>query len=225
MNNPLEQRIARLEKNLRFYRFGFAGLMIVAAGFVTMSFNNRKTAPDVIEAKAFHVVDDAGNVLVELNKEDGNGQISTFTPGSKRLVSLFTTDDGAGGINTFGKDGNVIFKVTNNTGGGGYMALFNSGKQEIAELGVTNTESGYFKLNDRSGNKQVWMTYTQDGGGYLSLSKGTQEMIRLSTPDAGGRIGIYNGSNTRIAYMGAQDTKDGNITIWNSAGTKSGGLP
>lgn len=225
MNNPLEQRIARLEKNLRFYRFGFAGLLIITAGFITMSFNNRKTAPDVIEAKAFHVVDDAGNVLVELNKEDGNGQISTFTPTNKRLVSMFTTDDGAGGINTYGKDGNVIFKVTNNTGGGGYMALFNSGKQEIAELGVTNTESGYFKLNDRSGNKQVWMTYTQDGGGYLSLSKGGQEMIRFSTPDAGGRIGIYNGSNTRIAYMGAQDTKDGNITIWNSAGTKSGGLP
>jgi hypothetical protein len=225
MNNPLEQRIARLEKNLRFYRFGFAGLFIIAAGFITMSFNNRKTAADVIEAKAFHVVDDAGNVLVELNKEDGNGQISTFTPAGKRLVSLFTTDDGAGGINTFGKEGNVIFKVTNNTGGGGYMALFNAGKQEIAELGVTNNESGYFKLNDRSGNKQVWMTYTQDGGGYLSLSKGAQEMIRFSTPDAGGRIGVYNSSNTRIAYMGAQDTKDGNITIWNSAGTRSGGLP
>jgi len=225
MRNPLEERITRLEKNLRFYRFGFAGLLIIAAGFITMSFNNKNTAPDVIQAKAFQVVDDKGNVLVEMNKEDGNGQISTFTPTKKRLVSMFTTDDGAGGINTFGNDGQVLFKVTNTKDGGGYMALFNSGKQEVAELGVTNTESGYLKINDRNGNKQVWMTYTQDGGGYLSLSKGTQEMIRFSTPDAGGRIGIYNGSNTRIAFLGAQDTKEGNLTIWNSTGTRTGGLP
>jgi hypothetical protein len=225
MNNSLEQRVAWLEKNLRFYRIGFAALLIAVAGFAMMSFNNRKTAPDVIEAKAFHVVDDNGNVLVELNKEDGNGQISTFTSAGKRLISLFTTDGGSGGINTFGKNGDVLFKVTNTSEGGGYMALFNSASQEVAELGVTNTESGYFKLNDRSGKKQVWMTYTQDGGGYISLSNDNQEMIRLSTPSAGGRLGIYNGSNTRIAYIGAQDTKDGNITVWNSAGTRTGGLP
>src|SRR6266496_3429268 len=100
MTNSIEQRVAQLEKNLRFYRFCFAGFLIVGAGLLFMSFNNKKTAPDVLEAKAFHVVDDKGNVLVEINKEDGNGQLSTFTSGGKRLVSLFTTDGGAGGINT-----------------------------------------------------------------------------------------------------------------------------
>lgn len=225
MNHSLEQRVAQLEKNLRLYRFGLTGIVIIAACLLVMSFNNKKTAPDVLEAKAFHVVDDRGNVLVEINKEDGNGQLSTFTPSGKRLVSLFTTDGGSGGLNTFGKGGNVLFKVTNTTEGGGYMALYNAATQEIAEMGVTTAESGYFKLNDRNGKKQVWMTYTQDGGGYLSLSNDGQELIRFSTPSVGGRMGIYNNSNTRIAYMGAQDTKDGNVTIWNSAGSRIGGVP
>jgi len=225
MNQSLELRIARLEKNLRLYRFCLAGILILAAGIVTMSFNNRNPVPDVIEAKAFHVVDDYGNVLLELDREDGNGQISTFAPGGKRLVSIFTTDGGTGGINTSDKNGNVLFKVTNTSEGGGYMALFNSTRKAIAEFGVTNIESGYMRLNDRAGNKLLWMTYTQDGGGYLSLSNAGQEMIRFSTPSAGGRIGMYNNANTRIAYIGTQDNKDGNITIWNSVGSRSGGLP
>jgi len=105
------------------------------------------------------------------------------------------------------------------------MSLFNSKQQEIAEFGVTNAESGYFRLNDRNGNKLAWLTYTQDGGGYFSLSNGGREFFRLSTPAVGGRMGIYNNSNTRVVYLGTQDTKDGNLTLWNSSGTKSGGLP
>jgi len=225
MTNSLEQRVAQLEKNNRFYRLCFAGSLLVVAGLVFMSFNNKKTVPDVIEARAFHVVDDKGKVIVKINKEDGNGQLTTFTPAGKKLVSLFTSDGGGGGINTFDKNGEVIFKVTRTTEGGGYLALFNGGLQEIAELGVTDAESGYFRLNDRNGKKQVWMTYTKDGGGYLSLSREDQEMFRFSTPAVGGRLGIYNSANTRIAYIGTQDTKDGNITIWNSGGTRTGGVP
>jgi hypothetical protein len=225
MTNSLEQRVAQLEKNNRFYRICTAGSLLVVAGLVFMSFNNRHTAPDLIEAKAFHVVDENGKVIVEINKDDGNGQLTTFTPAGKKLVSLFTSDGGGGGINTFDKNGKVIFKVTRTTEGGGYLALFNGGLQEIAELGVTDNESGYFKLNDRNGKKQVWMTYTQNGGGYLSLSKNDLEMVRASASEAGGRISIYNNANSRVAFMGTQDSKDGNVTIWNGTGTRTGGVP
>lgn len=225
MTHSLEQRIVKMEKDLRFYRFTIAGLLVVAFGFIIMSFGPKKTAPEVIEAKAFHVVDDNGRVLVEINKEDGNGQLSTFSPEGIRLASIFTTSGGAGGLNTFGKDGKLLFKVTNTIDGGGYMALFNGQTVEAAELGVTDAQSGYLKINDRNAKKMAWITYTQDGGGYFSLAKDGLEMLRLSTPGAGGRIGVYNGDNIRIGYLGSQDNKDGNVTIWNAAGTRTGGLP
>ena len=50
-------------------------------------------------------------------------------------------------------------------------------------------------------------------------------MIRLSTPEAGGRVGIYNSYDKRIIYAGAQDNKDGNITVYNSSNSKTGGIP
>ena len=225
MTQNFEQRLVTLEKKLHIYRLSFVGFLIVIAGFMIMSFTGRKPVPDLVQAKAFQVVNDDGKVLMEMSKEDGNGQLSTYSATGSRLVSLFTSDGGAGGINTFGKDGKVLFKVTNTSEGGGYLALFNGGGTEIGEMGVTNNESGYLRLNDRNANKMIWLTYTQDGGGYLSLSKDGKETIRLSTPMAGGRLGIYNGAGTRIGYMGAQENGDGNITVWNSAGTKSGGVP
>ncbi|MBS1655272.1 MAG: hypothetical protein JSU05_10540 [Bacteroidetes bacterium] len=225
MNPNLEQRIALLEKNIRFYQIVFGVLIILAGALASMSFRSKSPVPDVIQAKAFQVVDDAGNVLVEINKEDGNGQLSTYTPTGTRLVSLFTSDAGCGAINTFNYDGKTIFKVTNTSGGGGYMALFNNDKKEIAEFGVTDIGSGYFRINDNIGNKQAWITYTKGGGGYFSLSNNGNETIRLSTADVGGRIGIYNDYNTRIAYMGTQENRDGQITTFNSSGSWTGGLP
>jgi len=225
MTIQLEQRIAQLEKNLRWHRFIFMGSAALIICLVIMSFNHKKNAPDILEAKAFHVVDDNGNVLVEINKEDGSGQLSTYSTTGKRLVSLLSTEEGAGGINTYDKSGAELFKVTNTKNGGGYLALFNGKLQEIAELGVTEIQSGYFRINDSKGNKMAWLTYTEDGGGYLSLSKDAQEMIRLSTPSIGGRVGIYNNANIRVGYMGVQANKDGNITVWDGTGTSTGTVP
>ncbi|HMI78122.1 MAG TPA: hypothetical protein VK484_04980, partial [Ferruginibacter sp.] len=134
-------------------------------------------------------------------------------------------EGGGGAINTFDTDGDVMFKVTRTTEGGGYLALYNGRQQEVAELGVTTGETGYFNLNDRNGDKIAWMTFTENGGGYFSLWNNSTETIRLSTPSAGGRIGVYNKTNTRVGYMGTQESQDGNITIWNSNGSRTGGVP
>jgi hypothetical protein len=226
MNQPLEKRVAALEKSLRLYRLTFAGLMITGLIFATMSFENEKTsAPDVIQAKSFQVVNDDGKIIAELNRENENGQLSLFKPTGDRIVSLFTSNSGSGGINTFDENGEVIFKVTSTTGGGGYMGLYNSFGVEVAELGVTNQESGYLSINDDAGDKLAWITYTQDGGGYFSLSNKGTETFRFSTPAAGGRMGIYNSDAKRIVYIGAQENKDGNLTIWNNAGVKKGSIP
>ncbi len=223
--NQLEQRVAQLEKNLRAYRIFFGSSIIVILAVFLMASGKKSQVPDVIKAKAFEVVNDNGTTIVEINKENGNGQVSTYTPAGKRLVSLFTSSGGAGAINTFDTDGDVLFKVTRTQEGGGYMALFNSAQKEIAEFGVTTGESGYFNLNDRNGNKIAWLTYTEGGGGYFSLLNNNVETVRLSSPEAGGRVGVYNKNNIRIGYIGTQDNLDGNITLWNSLGSRSGGLP
>ncbi len=223
--DQLEQRVAVMEKSLKLYRI-FFGLVIIAISTIAlMSSREKNYVPDKLQAKSFEVLDDRGNVIAELSQDKGNGSLTTFTPAGKRLVDLFTSEGGAGGINTFDNDGDVLFKVTRTTGGGAYLALFNEDAKEITELGVTDNKSGYLKVNDKYGDKLAYITYTADGGGYFSLSNNNLETIRFSTPAVGGRIGISNRRNTRIAYIGTQDSQDGNITIFNNAGTSTGSIP
>ena len=80
-------------------------------------------------------------------------------------------------------------------------------------------------INDKFGDKLAWITYTADGGGYFALLNNNLETIRFSTPEAGGRIGISNKRNKRVAYMGTQENLDGNITIYDNNAAILGSLP
>lgn len=223
--NQIELRIAKLEKNLRLYRLFFSTSVIVLIAVILMSSGKKADVPDLIKAKAFQVVDDNGNVLLLLNKEKGNGQIATYSPGGQKLVRLFTSDGGAGAINTFDANGNLNFKVTRTTEGGGYMALYNSNVKEVMEVGVTKSDAGYLQINDDNANKLVWLTRTSSGGGYMSLSNNGKETMVMSTPGVGGRFSIYNSSDSRIGYFGTQDDRSCNLSVYNNSGTRIGGFP
>jgi preprotein translocase subunit SecG len=223
--NQIEQRINKLEKSLRYYRlfFGFSVFALIAV--VLMSSGKKNDVPDIIKAKAFQVVDDYGNTLVLMNKEKGNGQVATYSTSGEKLVRLFTSDGGAGAINTFDANGKLNFKITRTTEGGGYMALYNSEVNEVMEVGCTKSNAGYLQINDNNAKKLVWLTKTADGGGYISCSNHENETIVLSTPDVGGRFSIYNRADVRIGYLGAQDNQDCNLSIYTKSGSRIGGFP
>lgn len=221
----LEQRVTKLEKKLQHYRIFFM-IMITAIFTITlMSAGKNNPISEVLKANSFQVVDDNGRVIAELGKSNGNGSLITYTPTGKKLVGLFTSEGGSGSLSTFDADGDILFGLGRTSGGGGYMALYNADSKEIAEFGVTNSQGGYMKINDKFSDKLALITNTIDGGGYFSLLNNNTEKIRLSTPDAGGRIGISNKRNKRVAYIGAQDNQDGNITIYNSNEETIGSIP
>ena len=225
MNN-IELRMNRLENQVRTYRLVTFLLVTGISTTLFMSFKDKDAPPDVVKAKAFQVVNNNGDVVAEMSIEKGNGVVTTYTPSGRKLFQAFTSDGGGGGINTFDNDGQVNFKVTRTTDGGGYMALFNADRKEIFEVGTTTANSGYFRVNDRYGEKLAWLTFTEGGGGYFSLSgKDNQELIKFSTPEAGGRVGIYNKDKTRINFIGAMDNRDGNITVYDKGGSRTGGVP
>lgn len=132
---------------------------------------------EVIQAKSFQVVDNNMTTLATLGSDKGNGSLATYTPAGKKLVYLFTSEGGAGGINTFDNDGDVLFKVTRTQGGGAYLGLFNEDAKEIVEFGNTTNKSGYMNINDKFGDKLAWITYTADGGGYFALLNNNLETI------------------------------------------------
>ena len=223
--NQIEQRLARLEKSLRYYRLFFGTTIIALVAVVLMSSGKKAAVPDLIKAKAFQVVDDDGNVLCLLNKEKGNGSISTYSGSGTKLVQLFTSVGGAGAINTFAGNGKLNFKVTQITDGGGYMALYNSEEKEIVEAGSIIGDAGYLQVNAHNGDKIAWITEVKNGGGSLSLFNANLGTIFLESQDVGGRVSIYNKGNTRIGYLGTQDNLDGNLSVYDHNNSRLGGVP
>ncbi len=223
--NQIEQRLARLEKSLRYYRLFFGTTLIALFAFILMSSGRKTDVPDLVKAKAFQVVDDDGNVLCLLNKEKGNGSLSTYSGNGTKLIQLFTSVGGAGAINTFAGNGKLNFKVTQITDGGGYMALYNSDQKEVIEAGSIIGNAGYLQVNDHNGDKIAWITEVKNGGGSLSLFDGNLGTIFLEAQDVGGRVSVYNKGNTRIGYLGTQDNQDGNLSIYSSSNVRLGGVP
>ena len=223
--NQIEQRIIRLEKSLKYYRLFFGTTVIALIAVVFMSSGKKADVPDLVKAKAFQVVDDNGNVLLLLNKEKGNGSLSTYSADGTKLIQLFTSVGGAGAINTFAGNGKLNFKVTQITEGGGYMALYNSDQKEVMEAGSIIGNAGYLQVNDHNANKIAWITEVKNGGGSLSLFNDNLGTIFLEAQEVGGRVSIYNKGNTRIGYLGTQDNQDGNLSVYNSANVRLGGVP
>jgi len=223
--NQIELRIEKLEKNLRTYRLLFGLAVVAVCSLLLMSSGRKNDVPDIVKAKAFQIVDDNGNVLVLINKERGNGQVATYSTKGQKLVRLFTSDGGAGAINTFDPNGKLNFKVTRTTEGGGYMALYNSSENEVMEVGVTKSDAGYLQINDNLGNKLGWLTKASGGGGYLSLSANNKEAAVLSTSSVGGRLSLYNGQEKRVGYFGSEDDESGYLSVYDKYGTRKANLP
>lgn len=221
----LEQRVIKLERSLNAYRIFFGTAVIILIAFVLMSSGKKDDVPDIIKAKAFQVVDDRGNVLVLLNKEKGSGQIATYSGSGQKLVRLFTSESDAGAINTFDPAGNLNFKITNTTTGGGYMAIYNTALKEVVELGVLRTSDGYIQVNDNAGGKLAKITATTEGGGHFSLTKSGKEVISMSAATPGGRLSIFDNTEFRIGYFGAQSDKSCNLSVYSNSGTRIGGFP
>ena len=128
----VEERLALLERTNRRLKVGVGLLLLSVFAGTLLGFAHQDTTPDVIEAKAFHVVTDDGTVLLKLEDTFGigmglGGTVTTLSGEGKKLVLL------AG------------------SSGGGVVTTFNELGQELVMLGATTEGEGKVSTLDPSG--------------------------------------------------------------------------
>ena len=123
----IETRLRRLERHNRIYRnlFILAGLALVAAG----SYGAVEPVPEVIRAKAFHVVREDGQVIGAFESHDGAGHL------------LLLRRDGKAGIVSVGRD-------SSNHGPG--IGLYNNSDNQIVYLGADQFGHGVVVTYNRN---------------------------------------------------------------------------
>ena len=240
--NTIEIRLQKLETSNRRYK-SIILLMLAAFATVFMAFRNNKTAPDLIQAKRFEVVDDFGNVLVNLSQDEGKGIIKTYNKDGKKLVNITYTTNQEGYLALEDGKGQETMRLSSsNDGGGGYIGVFNpSGKRTLtlcndnsggniyvsnsngdtrATVQCNSSAGGFLGLYNSSGYTAVKLTQTSSGNGDLYINNyNGDERVRLSVSSSAGNFQIKNNSKNMIVELGGTNGENGTINTYNSIGS------
>ena len=134
-----DQRFVALESQVRTLKrmlFGVFGVVVVGGLLAATSL---QSVPDVIQAKKFEVVNDAGKVFVRISGlstqpnsikslQEG-GIISTYNSQGETLILMGMNNHGSGGIQTMNNKGHTLVALGTNLEGEGTIITEN-GKGE-----------------------------------------------------------------------------------------------
>ena len=204
MNTTMEERMAKLERSLHFYRSIFL-LSTLCIGFLVISsFKEKQSAPDRLQAKAFEVVDDNGNILAKIASYKNAGSMTIYTERGKTLVDIIKNVDGNGAVVGFNSAQAITYRLTGTTSGGGVLDIYNSSGKQVVFAGPTTSNGGLITIYNASGNQIVTTGQTAEQNGVIN---------------------IYNRNKDRINAMGGDASNNGVFNSWNNSGTKTVQLP
>ncbi len=240
--NTIEMRLQQLEATNRRYK-SIVILMIALFATLFMAFRSTNTAPEVIQAKRFEVVDDNGNVLVHLTQDAGKGMIKTFNTAGKKLVNITYTSKNEGYFALEDGNGQETMRFSSsNEGGGGYIGIYNpTGKRTMtlcndknggniylgnsngdtrAAMQCNSSEGGFLGLYNSKGYTAIKLTQTSSGNGDLYINNyNGDERVRLSVSSSAGNFQLKNNNKTMIVELGGTAGEAGTINTYTSSGT------
>ena len=188
---PLEKRNKRLTVALT--------LMTVAVyAAVTMAMTGAKVGKfDIVEARTIWVKNDAGQIVVMLDANDGgNGLVSTYSVKGKDLVDLTSTVDDRSAVTTYQPNG-----------------------KELVALGATVNGRGLVTTYQPNRKRLVTLSASDSGGAVLIYQPNGKQLVVLNSSDNGGLIEVINKPGEPIATMVPMNT----TTVRSALGTATAG--
>ncbi len=198
----VDERLDRLERQNRRLKAWLASLLVVAVAAGLLGFAQPDSVPDVVEARAFHVVGKDGAVLVKLEDTLGTGRglagtITTLNGEGKQLVRLAATENGDGGVTTMNGEGKVLVTLAAKEGAGTVGTWNGEGKILVALM--ANEGAGAITTLNEEQETVVMLGATKAGDGVVqTMNREGKELIRLSAARNGaGAVGTFDPSGKR----------------------------
>jgi hypothetical protein len=201
----IEDRLERLEsQNLRL-RTGLILTILAGAAAVLLGSANEDPIPDLVQARAFHLVGKNGAVLVKLHESAdtgrhhaegiGAGEIALFDSESQKLVTL-------------GGDGEEP------SSWGGFVTIHH---RSSVNAGMWTGEFGGGIVEARAGKAGARLT-TWLGRGGVETFEDHELLVRVgqTLEGGGGMISVRNGNRGEVVHLGARGNGEGVLVIRNS---------
>lgn len=145
----IETRLAALERANRRYRLVLAAIVGSIGLFAVLGLG-KNSAPDLVQAHKFELLDSDDHVIARLSNFEGNGSLTTYTADGGKLVEVLQTTAGSGSVVTYNGSGKENLALTQTTGGGGSIRVNNSDGTPVTILGRSNNESGSVSIYNKA---------------------------------------------------------------------------
>jgi len=223
----IKQRLARVERQNRIFKglFTLAGVAVAALIF----YGATKPIPDVIQARKFEVVNEAGRAVVRIKSWELGGRILTYPATGKYWpsVELAHSDNGNGLLTILNKDGKELISAGADKVGDGLIQARKF--QVVNEAGreVVVIESwefgGRIATYPAKGEYRPSVSLSHDGSGHGLLSvydKDGNRKIYLggNKHGNGGAIFIINEMGAPVVQLHADEYGNGMVGAYNRKG-------
>lgn len=147
----MEERVERLEKAIRQWRYVscglVGGLVLFSTLFLWREFGTRGT----VKARTIHIVGGNGVKVVELSSNEVGGVIRTTNADGASLFLAAADPLGRGTLSTFNGKGSELVYIAA-TGTGGAVAIMNNMGKDVVNLQSSKLNCGLMMAKDYDGN-------------------------------------------------------------------------
>ena len=181
-----EARIEVLERRIRLQRRWniVLGTAVIAGGLSAAA--RVPTAPEVIQAKAFEVVNDEGKTVVTLRSSKGSGVIMNHDRVGRRTF-LVSNAEGEGGVfrgqvRTLNADGKSLVRLGATDGGEGLLTTHGAEGRQVVRIGAADG-SGFVGIRDRHGHALAMIAEGLEGGGVFTAFEDHGQGVSWTAPE------------------------------------------
>ncbi len=174
---------------------------------------------ELVRAKRFEVVNDAGKVLVVMTEVGGAGAVVTINPQGQSLVELVKTVDGQGAVIARNAQGKRVVAFGALAGGEGFVTTADAAGNELVTLGAVNGR-GSVTTKNAEGKELINLGVSTTGDGLVYTTNGEGRRLvefGVGPERMSGTIIVYNMTGGAICSVKGDD--DGGVLgLWDGHG-------
>jgi len=150
--------------------FLYSALMILVfyVFLVDGTVESKAVIQEEIRARSISIVNDAGQVVINLYADEDGGVISISNKDSARVALMGALKDGNGGIGIYNKAGNAVAGI------------------------VVSDDSGFIGVHNKYGISVATMGVAEDGGRMSIYNKAGTPIAGIAAYENDGMIAVYN---------------------------------
>lgn len=147
----VEERLTKLEKSLRRWRYLSLGMVVAGAGLAGGLAYNFLGVHGTIRARRLVVVNERGAAIELDSTTEGDGIISVHDSMNVPRALLGNSRKGFGTLELYSGAQQKLVSI-GGSGSGGQLAVFNNSGRKVIDAQASKTNSGAIAVNDFDGN-------------------------------------------------------------------------